>query len=98
MAQMAQAASMNMEMRSHDLRVVRRSIVIGLTAFLTVVDLFATQAILPSLAKAYHVAPAAMGLAVNARTLGMAVAGLGVAFFSRKIDRRLGILISLALL
>src|SRR5262249_8674727 len=98
MAQMAQAASMNMEMRSHDLHVVRHSIVIGLTAFLTVVDLFATQAILPSLAKAYHVPPAAMGLAVNASTLGMAVAGLGVAFFSRKIDRHLGILISLALL
>src|SRR5881398_3399171 len=75
-----------------------RTFVIGLTAFLTVVDLFATQAILPSLAKAYHVAPAAMGLAVNASTLGMAVAGLGVAFFSRRIDRRLGILISLALL
>src|ERR1700741_4973224 len=75
-----------------------RSLVIGLTAFLTVVDLFATQAILPSLAKAYHVAPAAMGLAVNASTLGMAVAGLGIAFFSRKIDRRLGILLNLALL
>src|SRR5438874_4513320 len=78
--------------------VLRRTIVIGLTAFLTVVDLFATQAILPSLAKAYHVAPAAMGLAVNASTLGMAVAGLAVAFFSRRIDRRFGILLSLALL
>ena len=29
-------------------RVLRRTIIIGLTAFLTVVDLFATQAILPS--------------------------------------------------
>jgi predicted MFS family arabinose efflux permease len=75
-----------------------RSLVIGLTAFLTVVDLFATQAILPSLTKAYGVTPAAMGLAVNASTLGMAVAGLGVAFFSHRIDRRLGILISLAVL
>src|SRR5207249_2796682 len=56
------------------------------------------QAILPSLARAYHVAPAAMGLAVNASTLGMAVAGLAVAGFSRRIDRRLGILLSLALL
>jgi predicted MFS family arabinose efflux permease len=52
-----------------------RSLVIGLTAFLTVVDLFATQAILPSLAKAYGVSPAAMGFAVNASTIGMAVAG-----------------------
>ena len=68
-----------------------RNFLIGLAAFLTLVDLFATQAILPALAKAYGVAPAAMGLAVNASTLGMAVAGLAVAFFSRRIDRRLGI-------
>ena len=78
--------------------VARRTIVIGLTAFLTVVDLFATQAILPSLARAYQVTPAAMGLAVNASTFGMAVAGLTVALFDRRIDRRLGILASLVLL
>ena len=52
-----------------------RSVVIGLTAFLTVVDLFATQAILPSLARAYNVSPAAMGFAVNASTMGMAFSG-----------------------
>ena len=75
-----------------------RSFVIGLTAFLTVVDLFATQAILPSLAKAYKVTPAAIGFAVNASTIGMAVAGLAVAFFSNRIDRRRGILVSLTLL
>src|SRR3974390_2996870 len=75
--------------------VVLRSIVIGLTAFLTVVDLFATQAILPSLARHYQVTPAAMGLAVNATTMGMALAGLIVGFFSPRIDRRLGILVSL---
>src|SRR5262252_10106874 len=75
-----------------------RSIVIGLTAFLTLVDLFATQAILPSLTRAYEVSPAAMSFAVNASTLGMAIAGLGVAIFSTHIDRRLGILISLAIL
>jgi hypothetical protein len=39
-----------------------RFIVIALTAFLTVVDLFATQAILPMLTKTYGVSPAAMGL------------------------------------
>ena len=78
--------------------VARRTIIIGLTAFLTVVDLFATQAILPSLARAYQVTPAAMGLAVNASTFGMAVAGLTVALFDRHIDRRLGILVSLVLL
>jgi predicted MFS family arabinose efflux permease len=75
-----------------------RNFLIGLAAFLTLVDLFATQAILPALARAYGVAPAAMGLAVNASTLGMALAALGVAFFSRRIDRRLGIAAALALL
>ena len=78
--------------------VLRRTIIIGLTAFLTVVDLFATQAILPSLARSYNVSPAAMGFAVNASTMGMAVASLAVALFSRRIDRRLGILISLCVL
>ena len=75
-----------------------REVVIGLTAFLTVVDLFATQAILPSLARHYEVTPAAMGFAVNASTMGMAASGLIVGLFSRRIDRRLGILVSLCLL
>src|SRR5205823_7391268 len=75
-----------------------RSFIIGLTAFLTVVDLFATQAILPSLARAYQVTPAAMGFAVNSSTMGMAVAGLVVSLFSQRINRRLGILISLSIL
>jgi YNFM family putative membrane transporter len=86
------------DMHNHSEGVVVRSLVIGLTAFLTVVDLFATQAILPSLARHYDVTPAAMGFAVNASTMGMAVAGLAVGFFSQRIDRRLGILVSLALL
>ena len=55
-----------------------RTFVIGLIAFLTVVDLFATQEILPPLARHYNVSPAAMGFAVNASTIGMAIAGLGV--------------------
>lgn len=75
-----------------------RSLVIGLTAFLTVVDLLATQAILPSLTRHYGVTPAAMGFAVNASTFGMAVAGLIVGFLSPHINRRTGILLSLALL
>src|SRR5207249_7350654 len=75
-----------------------RTVVVGLIAFLTVVDLFATQAILPSLTRAYGVTPAAMGFAVNASTIGMAAAGLAVALFSHRIDRRSGILISLAAL
>src|SRR5436190_18893916 len=87
-----------MEMHGHSPGVLLRSLVIGLTAFLTVVDLFATQAILPSLTRHYNVTPAAMGFAVNASTMGMAMAGLVVGFFSQHIDRRLGILLSLALL
>src|SRR6187397_1953307 len=87
-----------MELHGHSPGVVLRSLVIGLTAFLTVVDLFATQAILPSLTRHYNVTPAAMGFAVNASTMGMAVAGLVVGFLSPHIDRRLGILLSLVLL
>lgn len=94
---MSPAMAMQHE-HSESARVVLRTFIIGLTAFLTVVDLFATQAILPSLAQAYKVTPAAMGLAVNASTMGMAIAGLSVAFFSRRIDRRLGILVSLCTL
>jgi MFS transporter, YNFM family, putative membrane transport protein len=78
--------------------VARRTVVIALTAFLTVVDLFATQAILPSLTRAYGVTPAEMGLAVNASTLGMAVASLAVACLSQRLDRRRGVLLSLAAL
>ena len=75
-----------------------RNLTIALMAFLTLVDLFATQAILPSLAQHYRVSAAAMGLAVNASTIGMAIAGLAVALFGRRLDRRLGIVASLALL
>ena len=87
-----------METHGQSSGVLLRTVVIGLTAFLTVVDLFATQAILPSLARAYNVTPAAMGFAVNSSTMGMAVAGLAVSLFSQRINRRLGILFSLALL
>ena len=91
-------AKQRIEAEGHAAGALARSIVIGLTAFLTVVDLFATQAILPSLTRHYGVTPAAMGFAVNASTMGMAVAGLAVGYFSREIDRRKGILISLVLL
>ncbi len=77
---------------------VARSFAVGLLAFLTVVDLFAAQALLPSLVKRYQVSPAAMSLAVNACTLGMAIAGLTVALFSHRLDKRWGVVLSLALL
>ena len=97
MTEMSQAIEMT-EIHGHSLHVLRRTIIVGLTAFLTVVDLFATQAILPTLTQAYHVTPAAMGFAVNACTIGMAVAGLGIALFSRRLNRRRGIVVSLCIL
>jgi predicted MFS family arabinose efflux permease len=75
-----------------------RNLLFGLIGFLTLVDLFATQAILPSLAAAYDVMPAVMGTAVNASTMGMAISGLVVALISRRLNRRNGIWVSLTLL
>lgn len=75
-----------------------RAVVIAAMAFLTLVDLFAAQAILPSLAAHYGTTPAQTGLAVNATTLGMAIASLGVALFAVRIDRRSGVVWSLCLL
>ena len=94
----AEATMEVMQADGHSPGLVLRSVVIGLTAFLTVVDLFATQAILPSLTRHYGVTPGAMGFAVNASTIGMAVAGLVIGLFSPRIDRRQGILASLFLL
>jgi len=73
-------------------------VIIGLVGFLTLVDLFAAQAILPTLAKKFNATPAAIGLAANASTLGMAAAGLAMAFIGARINRRAGVWISLALL
>src|SRR5262245_2041923 len=92
------ASTLPMTVHRHSFAVLLRSVVIGSTAFLTLVDLFATQAILPSLTSAYGATPAAMGLAVNSGTMGMAVSGLVVSLLSRRIDRRLGIVSSLAVL
>lgn len=75
-----------------------RFALIALMAFLTVVDLFAAQALLPSLVMHFGVSPAAMGLAVNACTLGMAVGGLTVALFGHRWPRRKGIVASLLVL
>lgn len=98
MSDVARAVSANGKFGRASFDDFMHMLVIGLTAFLTVVDLFATQAILPLLTRAYNVTPAAMGLAVNASTIGMAIASFAMAFVSRRIERRRGILISLALL
>jgi len=75
-----------------------RAPTIGLIGFLTLVDLFATQAILPSLAVRYGVVPGAIGVAVNASTIGMAIAGLLVGVLAAGVDRRRGIWLSLLVL
>ena len=78
-------------MRDTTATTATRLLGIGLVAFLTLVDLFATQAILPVLTRHYQVTPAAMGLAVNACTLGMAgVAGLAVRLTPASVQDRLG--------
>ena len=77
---------------------VPRAVVLGLIGFLTLVDLFAAQAILPTLVETYGVSRAAMGFAVNASTIGMAAASLLVALIARRVDRRRGVWMSLALL
>jgi predicted MFS family arabinose efflux permease len=82
----------------HRAAALLRTVVMGLISFLTFVDLFAAQAILPTLARVYEVTPAAMGFAVNASTIGMAAAGIAITFVSRRINRRQGIWISLACL
>jgi YNFM family putative membrane transporter len=77
---------------------LQRSVLIAVIGFLTLVDLFATQAILPSLAMHYGVMPAQIGLAANASTLGMAVAGLLFGAFSSALERKRAISLCLLLL
>jgi predicted MFS family arabinose efflux permease len=79
-------------------RTLARTVLIATLAFLSVVDLFATQAILPVLVRAYGVSPARMSFAVNASTIGMAVASLGMALFGHRVPRRLGVIAALVLL
>jgi len=77
---------------------LQQSVLIAVIGFLTLVDLFATQAILPSLAQIYGVAPAKIGLAANASTLGMAFSGLLMGVVSGALERKKAIALSLFLL
>ena len=74
---------------------LQQSLLIATIGFLTLVDLFATQAILPSLAKVYDVTPASIGLAANASTLGMAISGLLMGVISGALERKKAIALSL---
>ena len=78
--------------------VVRRSTIVALVSFLTLIDLFGSQALLPQLIVAFEADARVMGLAVNASTFGMAISGLVVAWYADRIDRKRGIWVSLALL
>ena len=78
--------------------VVRRSTIIAIISFLTLIDLFGAQALLPQIIVAFKTNAATAGVAVNAATLGMAVSGITVAWFADRIDRKRGIWICLALL
>jgi YNFM family putative membrane transporter len=75
-----------------------RTALMGVMGFLTLVDLFAAQALLPLLVETYGTTPAAMGAAVNASTFGMAGAGLVVALISHRLPRAQGVWIALAVL
>jgi predicted MFS family arabinose efflux permease len=75
-----------------------KSLLIAVIGFLTLVDLFATQAILPSLASEYGVTPSEIGIAANSTTLGMAIAGLLVGAFSANVERKRAIFLNLLLL
>ncbi|MGI9405616.1 MAG: MFS transporter, partial [Hyphomicrobiaceae bacterium] len=75
-----------------------RGVFIATIAFLTLIDLFGAQALLPMLVEAYDTTPANMGVAVNACTIGMAVAGLVIAIVGRSLDRKFWIWMSLAML
>jgi predicted MFS family arabinose efflux permease len=77
---------------------LQRSLLIAVIGFLTLVDLFATQAILPSLATHYGVTPAQIGLAANASTLGMAVSGLLFGAVGSALERKRAISLCLLLL
>lgn len=78
--------------------VFARSAIIALIAFLTLIDLFGAQALVPALTKSFNASPADVGVAVNASTIGMALTGVVVALFANKIDKRTGIWVSLACL
>jgi MFS transporter, YNFM family, putative membrane transport protein len=73
-------------------------VLFALIGFLTLADLFATQAILPALAARYSVGAGTIGVAANAGTIGMAIAGLLAGVLASEVDRRRGIWAALALL
>lgn len=78
--------------------VLRRSTIVAVVSFLTLIDLFGTQALLPQIITRFATNSGTAGLAVNAATAGMAASGLAVAWFADRIDRKRGLWLCLALL
>lgn len=89
---------MNFMTRARSVEIAATPLIIGVIGFLTLVDLFAAQAILPSLAARFNAAPGEIGFAANASTIGMAVAGIGVIFIGGRVDRRTAVWVSLLIL
>lgn len=74
------------------------SLFVAVLALVTLVDLFAAQAVLPLVANRFGVGAALAGAAINATTAGMAMGGLLVARWGGRIEQRRGIVAALMLL
>lgn len=92
---MAQAHADKVDMASAWLK---PALVMGLASSFTLIDLFAPQAITPTLGGAFHQTPQATGIAVNAAVVGMAISGLLSSLFADRLDRKAVIVGSLLLL
>ncbi|WP_426424317.1 MFS transporter [Bradyrhizobium genosp. A] len=72
--------------------------IVGLTALLTLIDLFGPQAIAPALTTAFRTTPAYMGIVINAATVGMAISGFFTACIADRIERKPAMIVALLLL
>jgi YNFM family putative membrane transporter len=72
--------------------------VIGFTSFTTLINLFGPQALAPELAHRFDVTAPQMGIAINAATIGMAVAGVLASVVLDQFDRKLTMTLALVLL
>ena len=73
-------------------------LIMGGAGFATLIDLFAPQAIVPSLARALDASVTVAGTALNCSVIGMAVAGLLASLFIERLGRKVVISGTLMLL
>jgi predicted MFS family arabinose efflux permease/tellurite resistance protein TehA-like permease len=66
----------------------RTVLLLGLAAMFTMQDLFGPDTIAPALTGAFHTTAPQMGFAINAATLGMALAGILTGLFGDRIARK----------